>query len=131
MTRPSAASGVAFALVVLSAACAGVSAQAEPSPSRGERLFKQRCASCHQVIPGARSIMAPNLANVVDRKPGADPTYRYSPAIKKLERPWTAEALSDFLAAPGKFAPGTRMMISVPDKHDRHEIIEFLAKAGS
>jgi len=111
----------AFALVFGSAARAQ---QAE-----GERLFKQRCAACHLVEPGKSRPMGPNLHAVVgrDRAAGSAEFKTYSPAFRKLQGNWTEAELDKFLAAPSRYAPGTRMVIAVPDAAQRKSIIAYLA----
>lgn len=91
----------------------------------GERLFRQRCASCHSVQPGQNRI-GPHLSGVVGRKPGSIQGARYSKALSALEPNWDATSLDAFLTSPRTVAPGTSMTVSVPNPTDRGNIIAYL-----
>lgn len=101
-------------------------AGAAPGPD-GQTLFRQRCGSCHTVTPGARAVLAPNLAGVVGRK-AASTTFAYSPALKASNVTWTRANLDRFLTAPGRMVPGTRMVIAVPDAGQRAALIDYLSR---
>ena len=64
--------------------------------SAGERLFRQRCASCHTVQPGQNRI-GPHLAGIVGRKPGSVEGARYSKGLSALEPNWDAANLDAYL----------------------------------
>lgn len=113
----------AFAALTLLAAPAA--AQAAPN---GEALFKQRCGTCHTITPGGRQAMGPNLSGLAGRKAGSAPGFKYSPALVAWGKNWDAATLDQFLAAPAKAVPGTRMMIAVPNAADRQAIVAYLAK---
>ena len=74
--------------------------------SAGERMFRQRCASCHTIQPGQNRI-GPHLAGIVGRKPGSVEGARYSKGLSALEPNWDATNLDAFLANPCAVAPGT------------------------
>jgi len=124
-------STVARLCVALAAlSIAGVSAPpAHAQSADGERLFKQRCAACHLVEPGKSRPTGPNLHGVVGRsqKAGEGGFKTYSPALQRLNGKWTEAELDKFLAAPNRYAPGTRMVIAVPDTAQRKGIIAYLA----
>ncbi|WP_380878605.1 cytochrome c [Sphingomonas sp. DBB INV C78] len=67
------------------------------------------CSVCHKVQAGVPSAMGPNLWGVGGRQPATLPGYAYSPAMKKVTKPWTRAALIAFLAEPQKIAPGNKM----------------------
>lgn len=102
---------------------------AQPSRAQdaaaGERLFKQRCASCHTVQPGQNRI-GPHLSGVVGRKPGSVEGARYSNALGALAANWDAANLDAFLTNPRAVAPGTTMTISVPSAADRGSLVAYL-----
>lgn len=93
--------------------------------SSGERLFRQRCASCHTVQPGQNRI-GPHLSGIVGRKPGSVEGVRYSKGLSALEPNWDAANLDAYLANPRGVALGTTMTISVPNAADRGSIIAYL-----
>ncbi len=93
----------------------------------GALLFRQRCASCHNMTPGANAVLAPSLIGVVNRK-AASTTFNYSPALKASNLTWNRATLDRFLTAPGRLVPGTRMVIAVTDPAQRAAILNYLAK---
>lgn len=105
----------------------GVAMPAQAQGPAGETLFKQRCAMCHQVKGGTTPGVGPDLKGLVGR-PAASTGFAYSPALKKSGLKWDQKTLDTFLTAPGKLAPGTRMVVSVPDAQQRSAIIAYLAK---
>ncbi len=97
---------------------------AGPAPN-GEALFRQRCASCHNMTPGARAVLAPSLIGVANRKAGAT-QFNYSAALKASNVTWNQANLDRYIAAPGRMVPGTRMVISVSDPAQRSAIIRYI-----
>jgi cytochrome c len=91
----------ASAMLAASAASAGDAAH-------GKQVFAQQCAACHSSKDGT-TLVGPSLYGVVDRRAGAAPGYRYSPALKSAGLTWTSANLSAYLAAPAKVLPGVRM----------------------
>jgi cytochrome c len=117
----------AAALAVAGGLWASAAGASNPAPN-GEQLFRQRCAACHAVAPGAPSPMGPNLAGVVGRKAGTAAGFNgYSPALKGSNITWTRAELDAFLAAPMRKVPGTRMVIAVPNPQQRAAIIQYMS----
>lgn len=114
------------AVALLAMATALPAAPAAPGPD-GAMLFRQRCAGCHTVVPGARGVIGPNLSGLVGRK-AASTTFTYSPALKASKLVWNRANLDRYLTAPNKLVPGTRMVIAVSDAKQRAAILDFLAK---
>jgi cytochrome c len=96
----------------------------------GEKLFKQRCQSCHSVTPGKNSPAGPSLIGILGRASGST-DFRYSTAMKGAGITWDAATLDQFLAAPAKLVPGTRMSIAVPNVDQRSAIIAYLTSVQS
>jgi cytochrome c len=113
-------------LIVAMAAIAGPSVA--QSPSVGERSFVM-CKSCHTLEKGGRNGIGPNLNGLFGRTAGTAPGYRYSAAMKKSGVVWDEKTLDQFLAAPTKMIPGTRMPISVSDPAKRAALIDYLKSA--
>lgn len=114
---------------LLAPAVLGAMLAAAPAAAQavnGAQLYKQRCQTCHAVKAGAPAVLGPNLIGVVGRKSGSTP-FRHSPAFAKANLVWTKGNLDKYLAAPTKFVPGTRMVISVTDAAQRKAIIDYLA----
>jgi cytochrome c len=113
--------GVSIAAI----APAGMLAAAPPAPA-GQAIFEQRCSACHSVEPGENDV-GPSLAGVVGRKAGSAAGFDYSPALKAWGKVWTPAQLDQYLAAPQKLVPGTRMTMAVPAADQRQAIIAYLA----
>ena len=91
----------------------------------GGALFKQRCTMCHTITPGAKGTLAPNLAGLSKRKAGSD-AFTYSPALKASGIVWDGATLDNFLRAPSKMVPGTRMIVNVPNDAQRAAIVAYI-----
>jgi cytochrome c len=90
----------------------------------GAQLFAMQCKMCHQ--PAGSTAMAPSLAGVASAPIASKADFNYSPALKAHGGTWTDENLNAYLKAPGAFAPGTKMMISVPSDENRAAIVDYL-----
>lgn len=86
----------------------------------GAQLFNMQCKMCHGGSP-----MGPGLAGVAGKKIG-EGTFAFSPALKAKGGVWTDENLDAFLKSPTAFAPGTKMMIAVPNDENRAAIVTYL-----
>ncbi|TAL30883.1 c-type cytochrome [Phenylobacterium sp.] len=86
----------------------------------GAQLFNMQCKMCHGGSP-----MGPALGGVAGG-PVAAKAFAYSPGLKNKGGTWTDANLDAFLKAPSAFAPGTKMLISVPADGNRKAIIEYL-----
>jgi cytochrome c len=108
------------------AAIAGLAPAAHAAdPAAGAALFRQKCMMCHQITPGTKGMMAPNLSNLAGR-PAASTDFAYSPALKKSGLLWNAATLGSFLTSPNRLVPGTRMIVSVPDDAKRADLVAYL-----
>lgn len=100
-------------------------AAAAQEPGEGERLFRQRCASCHALDAGQNRI-GPHLAGLLGRRAGSVEGARYSSALRNSGLVWDAPSLDRFLANPRQLTPGTSMSVSVPNEGQRQALIAFL-----
>ncbi len=87
------------------------------------------CKACHTVNKGGRNGIGPNLHGVVGRPAASVAGFNYSPAMKASKLRWDAKTLDEYLAAPAKKVPGTRMPIATPDPAKRAAIIAYLTSA--
>jgi cytochrome c len=94
----------------------------------GERLFRQRCGSCHSLEPG-QNRTGPHLSGVIGRKAGSVEGARYSAALRESAIVWEGGTLDTFLAAPRQMVPGTSMAVGVPNAAQRAAIIGYLEGA--
>ena len=87
----------------------------------GRALYEARCALCHERGQG------PDLDGVIGRSAGGARAFGYTRALRSLGITWDVKSLDAFLAAPDKLAPGTTMLVAVPDAAERADLIAFLA----
>ena len=105
----------------VAAAAAVLSLAAAPAlAADGAQLFNMQCKMCHGGSP-----MGPNLAGIAGTKIG-EGTFAFSPALKNKEGTWTDANLDAFLKSPTAFAPGTKMMISVPNDENRAALVAYI-----
>ena len=114
MTRPR--SILAATFTVLLAAGPAVAAD-------GAKTFQLQCKTCH----GAKSTaMGPSLAGVAGRKVAGLGDFKYSAALAAKGGTWTDANLDAYLAAPGKFAPGGKMLVAVTNPADRAAVVAYM-----
>ena len=99
-------------------------AMAAGNATDGQRAFS-RCAACHSVQPGKEGI-GPSLIGVAGRQSGTEPGYHYSPAMTSARVTWNDASLDRFLSNPQGLVHGTKMYLTVPDAHQRQDIIAYL-----
>ena len=73
------------------------------------RAAFNKCASCHQVGPNAKSGFGPHLSAIIGRPAAAAKDYNYSDAMKKSGLVWNEKTLTAFIKAPSDTVPGTKM----------------------
>lgn len=111
---------VAGVVAVNSPATSGSAAPAaEAAPAWGAALASAdltagrreayKCQSCHDLTAARTIMMGPPLWGVVDRPRAKAPGFRYSPAMKASNEPWTYDRLFSFLKSPQAAVPGTAM----------------------
>lgn len=98
-------------------------------PARGAKIY-ERCGACHSID---RDRTGPRHAGLFGRRAGSVPGFTYSPAMKKAGAGglvWNETTLDQFLKAPTKFIPGTRMgYAGIKDDQERADLIAFLKQA--
>ena len=52
--------------------------------------------------------------------------FKYSSALVGLNLSWNDKNLDEFLTAPATLAPGTTMVVGVPQAEDREDLIAYL-----
>jgi cytochrome c len=96
----------------------------------GERLFRQRCGTCHSLEPG-QNRTGPHLSGVIGRAAGTVEGARYSTAMQDSNVVWDNQSLDSFLAAPRRMVPGTSMTVGIPNAAQRAAIISYLEGASA
>jgi cytochrome c len=100
----------------------------------GRALFEP-CRACHSLDPAAQGMAGPNLSGLIGRKVAGDPTFDYSPVLRRARdegRVWTLEALDQFLADPEAMFPA--MWMSAQGNRDaptRNALARFIAHPAS
>ena len=108
--------------------CTGTSSMAQDVES-GQALFRQ-CRAYHQIGPGAKNLVGPQLNGIIGRKASSSEGFSYSDASKAAAAKgltWTEEELMKYLEAPAEFMPGTKMAFAgLKDEADRKDLIAYL-----
>ncbi|WP_419722948.1 c-type cytochrome [Sphingobium aquiterrae] len=97
------------------------------SVDAGAGKFGQ-CLACHSIGKGALDLAGPNLHGILGKPVGgASPNYGYTYALSAAGGRWDDARMDAWIAAPMRFAPGTKMTFAgVPDPLDRADIIAYL-----
>ena len=99
---------------------------AAADPAKGEQVFK-KCAACHNADKGGSNALGPNLWGIMGEPVGKGHGFAFSDALAGKGGNWDWANLSEWLANPKKFAPGTKMTFAGLSKpEDRANIIAFL-----
>lgn len=100
----------------------------------GEAAFA-RCQACHTITPGGANGIGPNLHGVLGGPVMHMAGFAYSDAMggHKAEAPtWGYDQLDQFLTAPGRYVPGTKMSFAgIRDTQTRVNLIAYLRSQGS
>lgn len=120
---------VAVAAIGTATMVLGTGAALAQDVENGQSLYRQ-CRACHQIGPGAKNLVGPQLNGIVGRKAGTVEGFNYSEANKKAGAEglvWTEEKLAEYLINPLKFMPGTKMAYAgLRDEADRKDVIAYL-----
>jgi cytochrome c len=115
----------ATAILVATLAAPALAQMPPGNATAGEKVFTQ-CKTCHVTTAGVNRI-GPSLHDVVGRKAGIVPKFAYSVANKSSGIVWTEAKLFQYLEAPRKVVPGTKMAFAGLKKpQDRADVIAYL-----
>jgi cytochrome c len=92
-------------------------------PQRGKELFEKRCGGCHSLDKDKEG---PRLGNVVGRKAGTIPSFKYSDSLKSAQVVWNEASLDKWLIDTDAVVPDNDMDFHVPKADERADIIQFL-----
>ncbi len=109
-------------------ALASSSAFAAGDPEAGAKVFT-KCAACHKVGPGAKNGVGPELNGLAGRHSGSVAGYAYSDANKNSGITWTDAKFKEYITAPQKVVPGTKMTFpGLPNEADRDNVWAYLSQ---
>ena len=96
-------------------------------PEGGERISR-KCSACHTFVQGDTAAkQGPNLWNIVGSEVASVPGYDYSSALLDLGGVWSYDRLSEYLAGPRAYAPGTKMTFAgISDIAERADLIAWM-----
>jgi cytochrome c len=99
---------------------------AKADPAKGQQVFN-KCTACHNAEKGGPNQLGPNLWGVIGEPIGQGKGFAFSDALAKKGGTWNWDNLSQWLASPRGFAPGTKMTFAgLGNPQDRADVIAFL-----
>jgi cytochrome c len=99
---------------------------AAADPAAGEKVAT-KCKACHDFTKGGPNKIGPNLWGVLGGPSAHKEDFNYDDAIKNLKITWDFAHLDQFITAPKKFAPGTKMTFpGLPKAQDRANLLRWL-----
>lgn len=120
-----------FVTLIACALAIASSARAEGDLSAGAAVYVQ-CAACHAVGAGAQSNVGPVLNDIVGRRAGTYPGFRYSSALRKSGLTWDEATLAQYLRAPDKVVPGTKMAFAgLANDKEIADVIAYLKQQSA
>lgn len=111
-----------LAVSVLTFAASALGADA----TAGKNAFRQQCALCHSAEANDNGgAQGPSLVGVFSRRAAIDANFTYSEKLRASNLTWDAATLDRFLEAPTTVVPGSAMVVPVPSKTDRDNVIAY------
>jgi cytochrome c len=104
---------------------------ASADPAKGADVFK-KCQACHTIEQGGANGLGPNLWGTMGAPLGHVPGFAYSPDLQGKGGNWDWNAMSEWLANPKKFIPGTKMTFAgLSNPEDRANVMAYLNSKGA
>ena len=109
-------------------AAAPIGARLAKADAAAGQKTAAKCGACHSFDKGGPNKIGPNQWDVVGGPHAHKEDYSYSKAMAALhDKPWTYEALDEFIAGPRAAVPGTKMTFAGLKKpEERADVILYL-----
>lgn len=114
-------------LTFTAAAALSAPALAQGDAAAGEKVFN-KCKACHTTEAGKNKV-GPSLHDIIGRAPASVEGFKYSNAMQDFAagHTWDEATLSQYLEAPRKMVPGTKMaFVGLKKEDDRADVIAYL-----
>ena len=99
---------------------------------KGAKIFKTKCSQCHTIKENESHKQGSNLFNLNGRKTGQAEGYSYSKANIEKNIIWNNETLFEYLKAPKKYIPGTKMVFAgIKKPQERIDLIVYMNRFGN
>lgn len=99
---------------------------AKADAAKGAAIFN-KCTACHTITKGGANGTGPNLWHVLGEPVGKGKGYAFSSALSGKGGTWNWTNLSEWLANPRAFAPGTKMTFAgLSNPQERADLIAYL-----
>nr|WP_041778233.1 cytochrome c family protein [Beijerinckia indica] len=119
---------VSFSLAAFLSLAGATAVLAAGDPEAGEKIFTTKCKVCHQIGPGAKNFVGPELNGLIGRKAGTSEGYTYSDAMKNSGLTWDEATFKDYIKNPKAKLPGIKMIFAgLPKESDQDNLTAYLA----
>jgi len=113
---------VGMALTAMTCSAATLAADA----NAGKRFFREQCSLCHSAeLHDGGGAQGPSLNGVFGRRAAGSSAFTYTKSLTGSSLVWDAATLDRFLTSPTSVVPGTAMVVAVPGKEDRDNLIAY------
>ena len=115
-------------ILFAAATIAVVTMSAQAGDARNGKVVFSRCAICHSVKKGGPNGLGPNLFGVAGRKAATVPGFNFSGALKNAGITWKADKLKQWVSAPARMVPGTKMAFAgISNAKQADDVVAYLA----
>jgi cytochrome c len=93
----------------------------------GKKVFN-KCTPCHNIGPGAKNKVGPELNGLFGRPAGSVEGFNYSDAMKNSGITWDEATFKEYITDPKKRIPGNKMVFpGIKDELDRDDLAAYVA----
>jgi len=114
--------------LLVAGAIALVATAAEAGDAKNGKVVFARGAICHTVQKGGPNGLGPNLFGVAGRKAATVTGFGFSSALKNSRIVWTPDKLKQWVSAPARMVPGTKMAFAgISNAKQADDVVAYLA----